>query len=382
VLLVVAGLLLTSYSRLRGVDTGFRADNVLTLETPLPPGKYGDPAHRAEFYRQVIERTTRHPGVVSAGYVNWPPLTLKGGTNGFVIEGRPRPRPGEGPDANNRTATADYLRTIGVPLLRGRYFDERDGPNGPGVVVINQTMARTYWPGEEALGARIRFGDGGPAQPAYTIIGIVGDVKQMGLDAPPRPEMYFPVTQQAPGGSFFWPRTFVVRTAGDPYGLVADIRRAIAEVDPDQPVANIRTLNEVLDSEVSGRKIQTTILTAFAISALLLASVGLYGVLSYAVAQRTVEIGIRMALGAQRGELIRGIVTQALRWTAIGAACGLAGAFALTRIFSALLFDVRPSDPATYAGATLMLVAVATLASLVPAWRAATVDPMIALRHE
>ena len=173
------------------------------------------------------------------------------------------------------------------PAPRGRYSDERDGPNGPLVVVINQTMARTYWPGEEALGARIRFGDGGPAQPPYTIIGIVGDVKQMGLDAPSRPEMYFPVTQQAPGGSFFWPRTLVVRTAGDPYGLVADIRRAITEVDPDQPVANIRTMNEVLDSEVSGRKIQTTILTAFAISALLLASVGLHGVLSYTVAQRT-----------------------------------------------------------------------------------------------
>jgi len=243
-------------------------------------------------------------------------------------------------------------------------------------------MARTYWPGHDALDARIRFGGGGPDQPPYTVIGIVGDVRQMGLDAPPRPEMYFPITQSAPGGSFFWPKTLVVRTVGDPYRFVADIRQAIAAVDPDQPVASIRTMNDVLDNEVSARKIQMTILATFAVSALLLAAVGLYGVLSYAVAQRTAEIGIRMALGAERGDMLRAIVAQALRWTLIGAACGLAGAFVLARIFSALLFDVTPSDPRTYAVALILLLVVAVLASLVPARRAGTVDPVIALGHE
>jgi putative ABC transport system permease protein len=382
VLLVAAGLLVASYARIRAVDVGFRPEQVLTLDTPLPPAKYRDLQRRAEFYRQVLARTARLPGVISAAYVNFPPLTLKGGTSGFLIDGRPRPRPGERATANNRVATPDYFRTIGVSLLRGRSYGEYDGPDAPLVVVINATMARTYWPGEDALGAQIRFGDGGPDQPPYTVIGIVADVKQMGLDAPARPEMYFPATQASPGGSFFWPGTLVVHTAGDPRPLAPHIRQVVGSVDSEQPVADIRTMDDVLDREVSSRQLQTVILTALSLSALLLAIVGLYGVLSYAVSQHAREIGLRMALGAQRMDVIGATVFQALRLTVVGVLLGLAGSAAVTRVFSALLFQVSPSDPVTFGGVALLLFLTAILASLFPARGAASVDPAITLRHE
>jgi predicted permease len=381
-LLIAAGLLVESYVRIRNVNAGFRTENVLTLETALPPGKYGDLARRAQFYRDAIEQTTQLPGVISAAYVNFPPLTFNGGSSSFYIQGRPRPRPDEKPVGFNRVATAGYLRTIGVPMLRGRFFDERDTSEEPQVMAINQAAAKAYWPGEDALGARVQFGNGGPNQLAYTIVGITGDVRQISLDVAPRPELYFPATQGGPGGSFFWPHTLVVRTAGNPLPLVAGIRRVIAAIDPDQPVANVRSMNDVLDAGVSGRQTQTAIVSTLAISALLLASVGLYGVLSYAVAQRRAEIGIRMALGAQRGEVIRGVISQALRWTALGILCGLAGAFALTRMLSALLFSISPSDPRTFTGVTLLTLGVAFVASFIPARRAATVDPVIALRQD
>jgi putative ABC transport system permease protein len=380
-LLVTAGLLLTSYIHIRGANTGFRPENVLTLETVLSPTKYVNPARRAEFYRGVIARVTEHPQVVSAGYVNWPPLTLKGGTNGFVIDGRPSPRPGEQPDANNRTATADYLRTIGVPLLRGRLYDDRAGADEPRVVVINQTMANSYWRGEDALGARIRFGGGGPKQPPYTVIGIVGDVKQMGLDAPPRAEMYFPV-MQAPGGAFFWPRTLVVRAVGDPYNLVRDIRRAVAEIDQHQSVDNVRTMNEILDEETSDREMQATLLTVFATCALVLAIVGLYGVLSYTVAQRTREIGVRVALGAKRADVMAAIFRPAMRLTLLGMILGLVSASLTTRYVEGMLFGLTPLDPRTFLGVSMLFLIVAAVASYIPARRASRVDPLVALRYE
>jgi predicted permease len=381
-LLIGAGLLLESYIRIRNVNIGFRAENLLVLETPLPPAKYSDLSLRGHFYREVVEKTTKLPGVISAAYVNFPPLTFAGGSSCFYIEGKPRPRLGESPCAFNRVATADYFRTIGVPLVRGRMFEEQDNAQSPRVLMINQVLARKFWPGEDALGQGVRFGDGGPNQPVYTVIGIAGDVRQVALNATPSPEMYFPATQAGPGGSFFWPHALVVRTAGNPSAPVGNIRKAIAAVDPDLPVANVRTMIDVLNAQTSGRQTQTVIVSAFAAAALLLASIGLYGVLSYAVAQRKVEIGIRMALGARRGEVIRGITGQALRWTAFGVMFGLAGAFALTRMFSALLFNVSPWDPFAFAAATLLSFAVAALASFVPARRAAGVDPVVALRQD
>ena len=247
-------------------------------------------------------------------------------------------------------------------------------------MLINQTMAHTDWPGQDPIGAHIRFGDGRPNQPVYTVIGIVGDVSEDGLDEAPKPEMYFSTSQPNPGGSFFWAHTLVVRAVADPAVLAASIRRVMSSIDPDQPVSGVRTLNDVLNTEVSGRQTQTAIVAALAICALLLAFVGLYGVLSYSVAQRRTEIGIRTALGAQRTQLVRDVVSQSLRWTALGVIFGLAGAFVLTRIFTSLLFRVSPSDPLTFAGVSLVTFAVAVLATFVPARRAATVDPVISLR--
>jgi len=383
VLLSIGGaLLLESYVRLRGVNPGFRSENVLTLETPLPPSKYGDVRHRAQFYSDVVHQVDRIPGVLSAAYISFAPLTFEGGSSGFFIEGRPRPRPGEVPAGFNRAVTADYLRTLGIPVVRGRFFDERDGPDSPPVVVINQATAKAYWSGEDAVGEHIRFGDGGPNRPLYTVIGIVGDVRQTNLSVEPRPELYFPATQGGPGGSFFWPHTLVVRTAVSPLALARDIRRTIAGVDSDQPVANLRTMSDIIDSQTSGRQTQMAVVGTFAICALLLASVGLYGVLSYAVSRRRPEIAIRMALGARRGEVIRIVIAQALRWTALGILGGLAGALALTRMFSTLFFGVSASDPHTFIGVTLLTFGVAALASFIPARRAATVDPLVALRQD
>ncbi len=381
-LLIGAALLMESYLRIRSVDLGFRTGNVLTLETFVPPGKYADGARRAQFYQDVVDRTERLPGVISAAYVNFAPLTFDGGSSGFFIDGRPRPRPGEVPAGFNRVATPDYLRTLGIPLLRGRFFDERDKSESPRVVVINEAAAREYWPGGDALGAHIRFGDGGPKQAPYTVVGIIGDIRIVNLSVAPRPEMYFPATQNGPGGSFFWPHTLVVRTAGNPLPLVAGIRSLIAAIDPDQPVANVRTMSDVMDSQMSGRQTQVVIVATFAGSALLLASIGLYGVLSYLVARRRGEIGIRMALGARRGEIVRSVIAQGLRWTTVGLLLGLTSAFALTRILSALLFDVSPSDPRIFGGVAGVTLGVVVAASLVPAFRAATVDPVIALRQD
>jgi putative ABC transport system permease protein len=382
ILLVAAGLLLTSYERIRNVNVGFRAEHVLTLETPLPAAKYGDLRQRAEFYRQVVERAAQIPGVVSAAYVNFPPFTLKGGISSFVIEGRPAPAPGQSPEGANRVATPDYLRTMGIPLLRGRNYDERDGPETPPVIVVNQTLAQTWWPDEDPLGRRIQFGGGGPNQPFYSIIGIAGDVKQMGLDVPARAEIYFPTAQPSPGGSFFWPGTLVVRTTGDPLALAPSLRRMVGAVDSDQPVADIRTMNEIIDKELSSRQTPTIILSAFAFFALLLAFLGVFSVLSYTVTRRTAEIGVRMALGAQPGDIVGGIVWQGFKCAAISTICGLAGAFALTRVLSTLLFNVSPRDPGVLAGVILLLLAVAMLASFIPARRAVAVDPVIALRYE
>jgi len=384
VMLVSAGLLLGSYSRIRGVDVGFHPENLLIVETPLAPSKYGAQARRTQFYRDVLERVSAQPGVVSAGYVNFPPLTLRGGAHLFRIEGRPEPRPGQVPAqiATNRTASTGYLRTMGIPLLRGRYFDEHDGPEAPLVIDINQTMARTFWPNQDAVGKRIQFGRAGTIQPWYTIIGVVGDVRQMGLDVPTRAEMYFPLAQVGPGGSFFWPRDLVVRTAGDPLRAVSDVRRAVAAVDREQAVFTGRTMEDILDGEVSNRHTQMILLVAFALLALALAAVGLYGLLAYAVAQATPEIGLRMALGAQRGRVVGGIVGRGLALAICGVGAGLAVSWAMTRAIASLLFHTSPRDPVTFAAGALVLLAVAAAASFVPARRAASIDPAGALRHE
>ncbi|HEY7180104.1 MAG TPA: ABC transporter permease [Blastocatellia bacterium] len=378
VLLVGAGLLIQAFLRLRALDVGVNPENTLTLRTALPRNKYGELPKRDAFYQQVLERVRALPGVVSAGYTTAAPLTWKGGTNGFTVEGREE---GPGQDAQSRQISAGYMETMGVKLRRGRFFDDHDSAQSQLVAIINETMARQFWPDENALGKRFRPYSDDFRNRWVTVVGIVGDVKEMGLEAPAKAEMFFPY-QQLPHMLWNMPRDLVVRTTGDPMSVAAAARQAVWSVDPAQPVSNVRTMDEILAEEVSQRRIGMTLLAAFAALALALASLGIYGVLSYSVAQRTQEIGIRMALGAGRKDVLRVVLADGMRLAAAGAAIGLGVSFALTRLMAGLLFGVSASDPLTLAGVTLLLITVALVACFIPARRATKVDPMIALRCE
>jgi putative ABC transport system permease protein len=265
-------------------------------------------------------------------------------------------------------------------LIRGRLFDGRDGP-GSLTVIINQRMARQFWPDEDPIGRRIKFGPADASIPWLTVIGVIGDVHQMGLDVAPDPKVYLS-DSQALTATFLWPQYLLVRTRVDPLLLAAAVRSSVWDVDADQPVPSVRSMSEVFDAELANRNTQMTLVGAFAGVALLLASVGLYGVLSYTVAQRTAEIGLRMALGAGSGSVVRGVIRSALGLAGIGIVLGLAGALGVSRLLGSFLFGVSPMDPTTLAGVGVLLVLVTTIASYVPARRAARVDPVTALRSE
>jgi predicted permease len=283
---------------------------------------------------------------------------------------------------SDRVVTQGYLETLGLPLLGGRRFDERDmAQSAPPVVVINRTVAAKYWPDEDAVGKRFHIG--GPDDTAWwTVIGVVGDMRQMALDVPPEPEVYTPATAAVPGAEFFWPRYLIVRTATDPLALAGSVRDAIWRADADQPVSTLRTMNDIFDAELANRDTQLALVGAFAGLALLLAAVGLYGVLSYAVARRTSEIGLRMALGAQRGTVVRAVVRSALLLACVGLAAGVGAALVLARLLESFLFEVSAADPLTFIVTAGLLLLVAAAAAYVPAQRAANVDPMAALRDE
>jgi putative ABC transport system permease protein len=378
VLLVGAGLLIQTFLRLRALDIGVNPENVLTLRTALPRNKYGELPKRDAFYQQVLERVRALPGVISAGYTTAAPLTWKGGTNGFTVEGREQ---GPGQDAQNRQISLGYMETMGVKIRQGRFFDDHDDAQAQPVAIINETMARQFWPGENPLGKRFKLGPGDSQRPWVTIVGVIVDVKEMGLEAPAKAEMFLPY-QQLPNMLWNIPRDLAVRTTGDPLSVAAAVRQAIWSVDRNQPVSNIRTMDEILSEEVAQRRIGMTLLAAFAALALLLASLGIYGVLSYSVAQRTHEIGIRMALGAGRKDVLQMALADGMRLAAAGVVIGLGASFALTRLMERLLFGVSASDPLTLGGVTLLLVAVALVACLIPARRATKVDPVVALRTE
>jgi putative ABC transport system permease protein len=362
------------------VDPGFRPDHLLIAKTGLSPAKYADAASRKAFYARVLERARALPGVTSAGYVTAPPLTYLGGRLVIEAEGQPRPPPDEFSRniVSTRGVSTGYLETLGVPLIRGRQLASQDAADAPRVAVINEAMARAHWPGLDPVGRRFRFGF--PNAPWITVVGLVGDVKQMGLDVAPFPEFYTPV-EQFTAASFLWPEYLVVRTASDPLSLAPAVRSAVHDTDPDQPV-EFRSMSDVFDAQLANRTTLLTLVGGFATLALLLASIGLYGVMSYRVAQRTAEIGLRMALGAPRASVVGAVVRSGLLTALVGIAVGLGASLALSRLLASSLFGVQPTDLATLAGVSATVLLVAALASYVPARRAAGVDPVSALRAE
>jgi putative ABC transport system permease protein len=378
ILLIGAGLLINSFMRLRNVDPGFRADNLLTMRIVLPALKYPDQARRAAFYTDLLRRVEALPGVQSAAVTTNLPLYRQGNSIGISIEGRPDPPPDQGLIIVTRVVSPEYFSTMGIQLSKGRQFNEHDKAEGQGVAVISETMARKYWPGEDPLGRRIKSGSSASTSPWLTIVGVAKDVRQFELNVDPKPQMYLPYEQ----AGFFAPRDLVVRTNVEPLSLAATVRRTVWEIDKDQPVSNISTMEDILSESVARQRFSMLLLGVFAALALVLAAVGLYGVMSYSVAQRTREIGIRMALGAQARDVLKLVVGNGLKLVLIGVVIGLVAAFILTRLMSSLLFGVSATDPITFTIISLVLIGVALLASYIPARRATKVDPMIALRYE
>jgi putative ABC transport system permease protein len=377
VLLISAGLLVKSFSRLQKIDTGFNAENVLTMVVRLPEGKYKEDPQLVAFFRQATERIGSLPGVRSVGIVNFLPLYGGlGSATGFTIEGKPEPPPGQEPTTNVRVANAGYFGAMGIPLLRGRNFTEVEDNEARHVILISESLGRQHFPGEDPLGKRITVQMADKPVPTE-IIGIVGDVKYDSLTDKAEPTVYFPHPELA------YPfMTLVVRTNGDPAEMAPAVERELHAIDPDQPVSDVRTMNQVMADMVARARFSTLLLVLFAGLATLLAAVGIFGVMNYSVTLRTREIGLRMALGAQPGQVLMLVLKQGLLLTLIGIGIGLAGALALTRIMSSLLFGVDATDPATFTALVLLLTVVSLLACYIPARRATKVDPLIALKYE
>jgi putative ABC transport system permease protein len=376
VLLISAGLLIKSFMRLRDVNPGFNPDNVLAVSLSLPPAKYADEPKQAAFYRDVLERIKTAPGVVSAAGVFTLPLSGSNRINTFEIVGRPAASPGEMPEGNDRVTTPDYFRVMGIPLLKGRVFTERDTADAPPVVVVNESLARRFFAGEDALGKRLIISEKYPQ--GNEIVGVVGDVRHKSLDVEGGAEFYRSYLQ-FPASSM----SLVVRTAAaDPTSIASSIRSIVQQVDKDQPLSNIQTMDQLLADSVARRRFNMLLLGIFASVALLLAAIGIFGVMNYSVTQRTHEIGIRMALGAQAGDVLKMVVGQGMALAFIGVALGLIASFIITRVMSNLLFGVSATDPVTFAGVSLLLSVIALLACYIPARRATRVEPIIALRYE
>jgi putative ABC transport system permease protein len=380
VLLVAAGVLLQTFYRMRYADLGLRPEHVLTMRTALPQARYEDPARRRAFYDRVLERVEHLPGVVGAGYTTSVPLEWKGGTSEVFLEGRELSA-GAARDPNHRQVSAGYLQTIGTPLRRGRYFNRRDDVNSLPVVMVNETMARQLWPGEDAVGKRLLIDRWQDDRRWLTVIGVVGDTRQMGLDAPARPELYIPYTQ-IDSQPWFGPRDLVVRALGDPADLTGAIKSIIHEIDPHQAISNVRLLDEILDEDVAAHRVGTTLLLAFAAFALLLAVVGIYGVIAYFVAQHVPEMGVRIALGAQTRDILVFVVGKGLKLALAGVVIGAIAALAVTKLMTSFLLGVSGNSLATCAIAGVALIALAAIASYIPARRATGLDPIVALRAE
>jgi predicted permease len=377
VLLVGAGLMMRSFLRLQRVDVGLDPKNVLAVTIPLPQAKYHEPEKQSAFFQQLVERVRRLPGARAAGAVSNLPLDGSRWGRSLTVEGRPVLAVGEAPMINHCVVTPGYFGAMGIPLLTGRDIAETDGKDAPRVTLVDARLAREYWPGESPLGKRVRFGPPESNEPWHTVVGVVGEVRHERPDAVTRMSVYLSY-QQTPVRQM----TIAARAEADPAGLVAAVRSQVRELDPAQPVTGVRTMEEVISRAVWQPRLHTILFGVFAAVALILASVGIYGVTSYAVTQRTHEIGIRMALGAKPGDILRMVIGQGLALTLAGIGIGAAAAFALTRVMSSLLFEISAADPTTFTANVLLLATVSLLACYIPARRATRVDPMIALRYE
>jgi len=376
VLLSGAGLLIKSFVRLQNVNPGFNPRKALTFEISLPKLQYPDDPSIVRFNNEAQRRIAALPGVQSAGFSTILPLAGTNSDWSFAIEGRPSSDNSPTPDEEKRQVSPDYFRALETPLIKGRFFTDADTADAPRVLLVNQAFVKKFCPTEDALGKRITF-DNPKKNPKWiTIVGVVGDIRHFGLDVDPKPEMYVPFAQES-----YFTTIYVVKSSQDPQGLLPAIRREIQAIDPAVPLANMRTFDDVIADSVAPRRLSVVLLGVFAGVALLLAGVGIYGVISYLVVQRTHEIGVRMALGAQRQDVLGMVVGHALKLVALGAIIGLILAFLSTRALAALLYSVSAFDLTTFVFVTITLASVALVASYIPALRATRADPMIALSH-
>jgi putative ABC transport system permease protein len=376
VLLVGAGLMIRSLAKLQSRDFGFRTDRLLTMFLTMPPNRYGTAQKTSNFVQEVIARTQAIPGVESAGAANTIPLGANRNRRAFSIPGLPTPPPGEENNAEFRLVTPDYFRTLGIRLLKGRFFSAGDRPGSAGVAIVSESMTKRFWPNENLIGKRVVVADAIKPE-SREIIGVVSDTLSLGLASDVQFEIYRPLYQA------YWPFFhLVVHTSQDPLTVAGAIHKAIWSVDPEEPIRGSSTMEQLAQDSLLSRRIMVNLLTGFSTLALFLACLGIYGVIAYSVKQRTAEIGIRMALGATSGNVLSNVLGLGLRLALVGVIAGGACALAVTRFLQSLLFGVSAADPSTFLAVSALMFGVAVIAALVPARRAVKIDPMEALRYE
>ena len=375
VLLIGAGLMVRSYAEMIRADLGIRPENAVAMEVSLPRAAYEDEAKRRDLYQQLLSRVANLPGVAKSGAVSIVPFSSSNNSSNFQVTGQPPFRVGEEPYVEVRVTTPGYFDAIGTALRQGRLFTAQDDTKAGRVVLVNEAFARKFLAGQQPVGQRLRIG--GSEKETLEIIGVVADVKNDDVEEAADPTAYLPYSQNS-----YRTMNLVIRGTQDPTSLVSAVRNEVRVLDPGVPVSNVKTLSDMIAERISAKRLMAYILAVFALCALLLALVGIYGVMSYAVTQRTQEIGIRMALGARAADVLTLVLRNGMSLALIGVAIGLAGAFALTRLLASLLFQVTPTDKLTFAGVALTLIAVALLACYIPARRATKVDPLVALRYE
>ena len=376
VLLICSGLMIKSFIRIQSMKSGINAKNVLTFSVLLPRAGYKTDERRVAFFDELCNRVETLPGVQSAGAISFLPFSGTISNTDFKIIGRPDPGPGESPATDVAVIEPHYFRAMGIPLLKGRELTENDTGNAARVLIINETMAREYFPNEYPVGKHLAI-DWDKPDGSEEIVGVAGDVRTEGLNKQPKPTIYWPVGRSAYSGM-----SMVIRTTGNPMNFVATVKDQVRAMDKDLPLADLKPMEDWLTDSVAQPRFNAQLLAIFAVVALILAAVGIYGVMSYSVSQRTNEIGIRIALGAKSTDVLGMVLGQGIKLIVIGLGTGVAGAFAMTRLLESLLYQISTTDPLTFVGISTLLGIVGILACYIPAARATRVDPMVALRYE